>query len=86
MIYNFLHLSATASLWKSEGTDMGCRVSPVKYARGFVLFCFDCSNNAELEMQQCVVSIVASDALVLKHQGISIHCVGYIFIVLDKFH
>ena len=34
----------------------------------------------------CVVSSVATDGLVLKHQAISIHGAGYILIVLDKFH
>ena len=38
------------------------------------------------EMHGCVVSIVATDALVLKHQAISIHNADHIFIVLDQFH
>ena len=30
-----------------------------------------------LEMLVCIISIVATDALVLKHQGISIHTADY---------
>ena len=33
-----------------------------------------------------VLTTVATDALVLKHQAISIHSADYIFIVLDQFH
>ena len=29
----------------------------------------------QLEMLECIISTVATDALVLKHQGISIHSV-----------
>ena len=39
-----------------------------------------------LEMHGCVVSTVATDALVLKHQAISIHNADLTFIVLDQFH
>ena len=38
-----------------------------------------------MEMYWCVLSIVAADALVLKHQTISIHNADYIFIILDQF-
>ena len=38
------------------------------------------------ETQGCVVSTVATDTLVLKHQAISIHNADETFIVLDKFH
>ena len=38
------------------------------------------------ETHGCVVSTVATDALVLKHQAISIHNADWIFIVLDHFH
>ena len=38
------------------------------------------------ETHGCVVSTVATDALVLKHQAISIHNADQIFIVLDQFH
>ena len=38
------------------------------------------------ETHGCVVSTVATDALVLKHQVISIHNADYTFIVLDQFH
>ena len=38
------------------------------------------------ETHGCVVSTVATDALVLKHQAISIHNADYTFIVLDQFH
>ena len=39
-----------------------------------------------LETHGCVVSAVATDALVLKHQAISIHNADWPFIVLDQFH
>ena len=38
------------------------------------------------ETHGCVVSTVATDALVLKHQTISIHNADYTFIGLDQFH
>ena len=38
------------------------------------------------ETHGCVVSTVATDALVLKHQAISIHNPDYTFIALDQFH
>ena len=38
------------------------------------------------EMHGCVVSTVATDALVLKHQAISINNADQTFIVLDQFH
>ena len=34
----------------------------------------------------CVVSTVAADALVLKHQAISIHNADLTFIIFDQFH
>ena len=37
----------------------------------------------QLEMHECLLSIVDTDALVQMHQGISIHCTDWIFIVLD---
>ena len=37
-------------------------------------------------MHECVLSTVATDALVLKHQAISIHKADKIFIVLGQFH
>ena len=37
-------------------------------------------------MHVCVVRTVATDALVLKHQAISIHNADLTFIVLDQFH
>ena len=37
----------------------------------------------QLEIHGCVISIVATDALVLKHQAISNHSADKIFIVLD---
>ena len=40
----------------------------------------------QLEMNGCLISTIATDALVLKHWAISIHGVGYILIVLDQFH
>ena len=38
------------------------------------------------ETHGCVVSTVVTDALVLKHQAISIHNADQTFIVLDQFH
>ena len=38
------------------------------------------------EMHRCVVSTEATDALVLKHQAISIHNAYLTFIVLNQFH
>ena len=38
------------------------------------------------ETHGCIVSTVATDALVLKHQAISIHNADFTFIVLDQFH
>ena len=38
------------------------------------------------ETHGCVVSTVATDALVLKHQAISIHNADFTFIVSDQFH
>ena len=38
------------------------------------------------ETHGCVVSTVATDALVLKHQAISIHNADWTFIVLDQFY
>ena len=38
------------------------------------------------ETHGCVVNIVATDTLVLKHQAISSHSVDTIFILLECFH
>ena len=38
-----------------------------------------------LKMHGCIVSAVATDALVLKHQAISIHNADWIYIALDPF-
>ena len=38
------------------------------------------------EMHGCIVSTVATDALVLKHQAISILSTDQIFNLLDQFH
>ena len=40
----------------------------------------------EVETHEHALSTVGTDALVLKHQGISIHSADLIYIVLDKFH
>ena len=39
-----------------------------------------------METQRCVINTVATDALVLKHQGISIHSADEVLTVLDQFH
>ena len=39
----------------------------------------------QLEMHGCMLSTVATDALVLKHQAISMHRAGKIFLDLDEF-
>ena len=41
--------------------------------------------NKELEIEECLLSIVVTDALVLKHQAISIHSAAKISIALDQF-
>ena len=51
----------------------------------------DYSNHGALTLKHrethgSVVSTVATDALVLKHQAISIHNADWTFIVLDQFH
>ena len=40
----------------------------------------------QLETYGCILSTVATDALVLKHQGISIYNADLIFMELDQFH
>ena len=43
----------------------------------------------QLETHGCVLSTMATDALVLKHQVISIHFADYIsfiFMIFDEFH
>ena len=40
----------------------------------------------QLETHGCLLSTVATDALVLKHQGISSHSADLILIALEKFH
>ena len=40
----------------------------------------------QLEMNECILSIVANSALMLKHQAISTHIVDHIFIAFNKFH
>ena len=40
----------------------------------------------QMETHGCTPNTVATDVLVLKHQDISIHSAGYIFVVLDQFH
>ena len=42
-------------------------------------------NGKQMEMHWCIPSTVATDALVLKHQAISIHSADQISIVLDQF-
>ena len=57
-----------------------------------IINAFQCDvNNLTLTYKQlathgCVHSTLATDALVLKYQAISIHTADYIFIILDKFH
>ena len=45
-----------------------------------------CLTHKQLEMHGCILSIVATDVLVLMHQGISTNSADYIFIVLDQIH
>ena len=44
------------------------------------------STHKQLETIVCVISIVATDVLVLKHQAIGIHSVDSVLIVLPKIH
>ena len=37
-------------------------------------------------MHECVLGTVDTDALVLKHQTISIHSDDWMFLLLDQFH
>ena len=39
-----------------------------------------------MKKHECVLSTVVIDALVLKHQAISIYSAELLFIVLDQFH
>ena len=50
----------------------------------FLLYC--CLTPKHQETHGCVVSTVATDVLVLKHQAISIHNADQTFIVFDQFH
>ena len=50
------------------------------------IFYFETLTLKHRETHGCVVSTVATDALVLKHQAISIHNADKTFIVLDQFH
>ena len=43
-------------------------------------------NSSTTETYGCILSTVATDALVLKHQAISIHSADWISIMLDKIH
>ena len=63
----------------------------------YFMGCADCKHNGDLAhselinplkagTQGCTVSPEATDALVLKHQGISIHRADKIFILLGQFH
>ena len=45
-----------------------------------------CLTSKHRETHACVVSTVVTDALVLKHQAISIHNANQTLIVLDQFH
>ena len=40
----------------------------------------------QIEIYGCILSTVATDALVLKHQVGSIHSTDWTFIVFDHFH
>ena len=44
-----------------------------------------CLTHKQLEIHRCILSTVATDALVLKHLAISIHSADWIFIVMDQF-
>ena len=44
------------------------------------------SIHKQLEMHGFLLSTVATDVLLLKHQAINIHCADQLFIVLDQFH
>ena len=47
---------------------------------------FGVLTHKQLKMHVCVIRIVATDLLVLKHQAISIHSVDLVLIVLPKIH
>ena len=47
---------------------------------------YHCLIPKQLKTHGCIFSNVATDALVLKHQGISTHSADKIFIALDQFY
>ena len=55
------------------------------YDFSFVI-AFSILTHKHLEMHVCILNTVATDALVLKQQAISIHSADPIFFVLDQFH
>ena len=38
------------------------------------------------EMHGCIISIVATDVLVLKHKAFTLHGADQVFVVLDQLH
>ena len=61
--------------------DSNAAKAPVKSCNDMVIL-----TPKHRETHGCVVSTVATDALVLKHQAISIHNADLTLIVLDQFH
>ena len=68
---------------KSVILTKGCSVKPHKH---LLINSYHTLTLKHRETHGCVVSTVATDALVLKHQAISIHNTDQAFIVLDQFH
>ena len=65
-----------AITWTNDSQDLRDLTSPLGHSELTL---------KHQEMHVCVVSTVATDALVLKHQAISIHNADWTFIVLDQF-
>ena len=85
-------LQMTASLpldWGTSRISISATSSDNKVVTliSFSVQClFLCLTHKQLETHRCVLSTVATNAMVLKHQAICIHYADYLFVVLDKFH
>ena len=94
----FIQISAQSKLWKSR-TFPNFRTISVYIDVNFICLWYNWGQNdlfkirpaktlltqEKLGMHGRIFSTVATDALVLKHQAISIHSADLIFIVLDRF-
>ena len=74
-IHELVHLNSTTCRTKNSNT----------YTHMWTLIS-QLSNHKQLETYVCIISTVATDGLVLKHQAISIHNADFVFIVLPKIY